>query len=149
MLTSSSKIAEEFGDILPSLHTSMTHRDRDPSGLAQTSTFRKMLREACIDTYVLQFDNDDFEYSSFEKQLDTISKTYQNAYPKRSVKSVVFKKEHIVSGRRFAVLEIRLNTLEKLEISLQRHVDDSEAEADDVIGGDNDDDGSLSPYDNE
>lgn len=146
MLTSS-KIAEEFGDILPSLHTSVAHWNKNSPDSAQASVFRKMLREACIDTYVLQFDNDDFEYSSFEKQLDTISKSYQNAYPKRSVKSVVFKKEHIVSGRRFAVLEIRLNTLEKLEISLQRNVDDSEAEADDVIGGS--DDGSLSPYDSE
>jgi hypothetical protein len=147
MHTSSSKIAEEFGDILPSLHTS-TRRNRDPSGSAQASIFRKMLREACIDTYVLQFDNDDFEYSSFEAQLDTISKTYQNAYPKRSVKSVIFKKEHIVTGRRYAVLEIRLNTVEKLEISLQRKYD-IDAEADDVIGGDDDDAGSQSPYDSE
>jgi hypothetical protein len=124
-MLSSRRIAEEFGDILPSpLSTRVSSTKMSAvasSTSSETDVFRQRLYDACTAAYFKQHKNTDFAEETFEHQLNYICRKYGTSHPKRTLKSVslvdVIKDE--VKSSVITKLEIKFNTLERVNISME------------------------------
>ena len=134
MLTSS-KVAEEFGDILPPPLGGADGSGRPPTSPILTSlqSFQRMIREAVIDTHILHYGNPDFVVSSLEQEVRRISEKYHNAFPRRTIRSISVKTNRIIKKQHFAVISIRFNTLESEELTILRDCDLEDDFGDDLL----------------
>lgn len=127
MLTSR-RIAEEFGDILPSPSPTTSTRDSSSKMSAVTSStpsgtnaFRQSLYDACTTAYFKKHNTREFVEETFEHQLNSICRRYGTSHPKRTLRSVsvvdVIKNE--AKSSITTKLEIKFNTLETVFISME------------------------------
>jgi hypothetical protein len=124
-MLSSYRIAEEFGDILPS---PLSTRDSPTkmsavasSTTSGTNAFRQSLYDACTTAYFKKHNTREFVEETFEHQLNSICRKYGTSHPKRTLKSVslvdVIKDE--VKSSVITKLEIKFNTLETVFILME------------------------------